>query len=570
MQLRTLFLVWSFSLLGFAPLRANEPLPDRRFGAMTHFAHGWDPVWADIAAIRGVRTVRDELYWNAVEREKGVFAFPRQFDLYMDALRRNDVEPLIVLSFENDNYDQGNTPWSAEAFDAFGRYGTEVLKRYGPQIRALEIWNEYNGTFCKGPATQDRATTYPKMLRTAYQQIKSLRPDVTVLGGATAGVPLPYWEKLMQQGALDAMDALSIHPYRYENAPEGLEADIAALQSLVKKYNRGETKPIWVTEIGWGTHDAAPGGIAIDEATQAKFLVRAYALLLSANVERVYWYLFRDDEDFTMGLTTADATPKLASYAMQVMAIELAGARFVRREPTLPDLYSILFVRPSGEEVRVLWSLSPLSLPAAGATRAVDLTGNMRLAPAELALTDTPVFVAGPLTGLPPPPLDLATTLASSSSDFSGQQGGGNWWYGSSINGSFDELPHYSVSDWNAAWGGGFAYLSITANDQHPSVAGDGQPVAAVRRWRSDRAGTVRIKGKFQCSTNGDGVGVSIRVNGQPLFRKLLGGGQSVQDTFDFEQGVAQGTTIDFAVDPGPAGNIDFDATQVAVEISGR
>jgi hypothetical protein len=569
-HLRTLLLVSSFSLLWVAPLRATEPQPDRRFGAMTHFAHGWDPVWADIAAIRAVHSVRDELYWNAVEREKGVFAFPRQFDLYMDALRRNDVEPLIVLSFENDNYDQGNTPWSTEAFDAFGRYGTEVLKHYGTQIRALEIWNEYNGTFCKGPATQDRAGTYPKMLRAAYAQIKALRPDVTVLGGATAGVPLPYWEKLMQQGALDAMDALSIHPYRYENAPEGIEADIAALQSLVKKYNHGETKPIWVTEIGWGTHAAAPGGIAIDEATQAKFLVRAYALLLSANVERVYWYLFRDDEDFTMGLTTADATPKLASYAMQVMAIELGGARFVRREETLPEVYSILFVRPSGEEVRVLWSLSPLTVPVAGVTKVVDLLGGMRFAPTELALTDTPVFVAGPLVGLPPSPVDVATTIAKSSTDFSGEQGGGNWWYGSCVGGAFDELSSYSVSDWNAAWGGGYPFLAITANDQHPSVAADGRPVAAVRRWRSDRAGTVRIKGNFQCSTNGDGVGVSIRVNGQPLFRKLLGGGQSVQDTFDFEQIVEQGTSIDFAVDPGPGSSIDFDATQVSVEIAGR
>src|SRR5690349_3914234 len=126
--------------LGFGLSVAASPgraaSEDLRFGAMTHFAHGWDPVWADIAVLRGVRTVRDELYWDAVEREKGVFAFPRQFDAYMDSLRRNRISPLIVLSFENRNYDGGETPHSTEAISAFARYSAEVLKRYGTQIQS--------------------------------------------------------------------------------------------------------------------------------------------------------------------------------------------------------------------------------------------------------------------------------------------------------------------------------------------------------------------------------------------------------------------------------------------------
>ena len=95
---------------------------------MTHFAHGWDPVWADIAALRGITTVRDELYWDAVEREKGVFTFPQQFDTNMDALKRNGIAPLIVLSFKNRNYDDGNTPHTSESFSAFGRvrWGTSA------------------------------------------------------------------------------------------------------------------------------------------------------------------------------------------------------------------------------------------------------------------------------------------------------------------------------------------------------------------------------------------------------------------------------------------------------------
>jgi hypothetical protein len=558
-------------LAGFPTLSRAAASPDLRFGAMTHFAHGWDPIWADIAALRGVRTVRDELYWDAVEREKGVFAFPATFDRYMASLQRNGIAPLIVLSFENRNYDGGDTPHSPEAIRAFGRYGTEVLRRYGAQIGTVEIWNEYNGTFCKGPATADRAGTYTRLLREAHAQIKSVRPDVVVLGGATAGVPLPYWEKLMQNGALEAMDALSIHPYRYDAPPEGIEADINALQDLVRRYNGGRTKPIWVTEVGWGLQDAARGGLAIDEALQAKFLVRGYALLLASQVERVYWYLLRDYEDFTMGLMAADARPRLASFALQVMARELGDAKFVHRDSTGPEVYSILFARDSGEEVRVMWALQPTSLGSDGATRVVDLEGRSRAIGGRLTLDDAPVFVTGKLTALPSAPTLVETTVADARAGFSGEQGGNGWSYGAwtAADPMFRPLSTYSVSDWSAAWGGAHPYLFITAGDQHPSAAG-GLPVSVVRRWTSDRNATLRIGGEFRCGTGGDGVGVSIRVDGRLIFHRLLGGGGDTATAFDFEADVFAGTTVDFVVDPGPGADIGYDATRVTASLRSR
>jgi hypothetical protein len=573
---RGLILLSSLLLFQSAQVaRASAAVPDHRFGAMTHFAHGWDPVWAEIAAVRGINTVRDELYWDVVEREKGVFTFPRQFDGYMAALKRNGIAPLIVLSFENRNYDNGDTPYSSEAFTAFGRYGTEVLKRYGKQIQSVEIWNEYNGTFCKGPATADRAGTYSKMLRESYAQIKKVRPDVTVLGGSTAGIPMPYWEKLMQNGALQSMDALSIHPYRYNAPPEGLETEIGLLQDLVKTYNGGQPKPIWVTEMGWSVQTAVePGALVIDEITQAKFLVRAYALLLSANVERVYWYLLRDYEEFTMGLMTADARPKLAAFAMQMMVNELSSARFVKREASLPGLYSLLFVRPSGEEVRVMWALQPERIDSAGATRVIDLEGRSRATSAPLTLTDAPIFITGKLSAVPPGPTIMETLLADSRIGFSSEQGGNGWSYGERIgtNLTFQPLSTYTVSDWNAAWGGVHSYLSITAGDQHPSVTGDGTPVSVTRRWTSTRDAHVHVVGEFRCGVGGDGVGVSVLVNGHQAFRRWLGGGNGndVSMTFDFEEVVAPGTTIDFAVDPGPGGEISYDATQFKASISSR
>jgi hypothetical protein len=556
-----------------AGTRAAAQNSDPRFGVMTHFAQGWDPGWADVAAIRGIGAVRDELYWNAVEPTRGTYVFPAAFDTYMAALRRNGISPLIVLSFENPNYDGGQTPFSDEGVAAYGRYATQVLKHYGDQIQTLEVWNEYNGSFAQGPATADRATFYTKMLRAAYGQIKAQRPDVTVLGGATAGVPLPYWEKLMAAGALASMDALSIHPYRYDAPPEGIENDIAALQTLVKRYNQGQAKPIWVTEIGWGTNDA--GGVPISEATQASYLVRAYALLLSANVERVYWYLLRDYNNLSMGLTKDDATPKAAAFAMEVMIRELSGRRFVSRETTAAGVYSLVFSGTAGD-VRVAWALQPTQVAITGQTRITDLDGNQVSAADALTLTDSPVFIDGPVKG-------LASAQASGNSASGANLGAGAervltdsnrdfsspWLYGAFVGDSttFQSLTNYSVTDWTVQWGGAYPYLSVTPNDQHPSTL-FGQPVSAVRRWVSRSEGTVHVTGRFVCGGQGDGVGVRILVNGTPLFRKLIGGGRATQESFDFQQSVQAGTILDFAVDPGPGTNIDFDATTVSVTVS--
>jgi hypothetical protein len=52
-------------------------------------------------------------------------------------------------------------------------------------------------------------------------------------------------------------------------------------------------KPIWITEVGWSNF-SGPYGVSQDD--QASFMVRMYLLALAhPNVQRVFWYDFRDD-----------------------------------------------------------------------------------------------------------------------------------------------------------------------------------------------------------------------------------------------------------------------------------
>jgi Glycosyl hydrolase catalytic core len=552
------------------PATVDAPAaPDLRFGVQTHFAQGWPLSWVPAASALGIPTIRDELYWNVVETSAGVYTFPAAYDAYMAALKQANLAPLIELDFANPNYDGGETPYTASGIAAYANYAVAVLGHYGSQIGAVEIWNEYNGTFASGPATEDEPGTYTRMLKQAYAQIKGQRPDVTVLGGATAGVPLPYWQQLFQDGALSSMDALSIHPYRYNQPPEGIETAVTALQNLTEQYDDGKAKPIWVTEIGWPIQGAGDGQLAIDETTQAKFLVRAYALLLAAGVQRIYWYDLVDDPNSPMGLYRPDGTARPSATALKVMIQQLSGAAFQEEEPSADGVYSIFFTRPDGTQIRVMWSLQPTQFAVAGVTSVTDLLGNSVPVGGQLSLSDSPVYVAGTLTGLPAAPSQTLET--DSTLDFSGTQGQKGWWYGYSVaGGPFLPLTDYTVSSWTPEWTDAAPYLDLTPGDQHPSVEAV-LPVAAVRRWISTVAGTVHVTGDFECENpGGDGVGVEVLVDGQPAMPRVLIGGTNatIDQSFDFQSKVNVGSTIDFVVDPGPGLDINFDATAVEAKIS--
>jgi hypothetical protein len=538
---------------------------DASIGVMTHFAQGWDTSWADTAGGISISGVRDEIYWAQVETSPGVYLFPAAFDAYMARLKRDGISPLVILDFANPLYDGGNTPYTAAGIAAYARYCVAVLGHYGPQIEAVEIWNEYNGSFCTGPATNDRAGTYAAMLKKAYSAIKAARPDVTVLGGSTSGTPIPYWQQLVADGALPYMDALSIHPYRYDTPPEGIENDVASLQALVKNSNNGQSKPIWVTEIGW-EEQATP--LLVDDATLAKYVTRVYALLLSAGVEKAYWYLLHDDFDEPMGLYDSDGTPKSAAFAMGTLISELGGAPFVRKETTPDNVYSMLFQGTTGRQVRILWSISSRSVDLGGVTKAVDILGNSLGTSGRYTLSDAPIFVEGSVTGVPAPSPSDEVILTSSAADFAGVQGYRGWTYGYVDGaGPFTEMPTYTSDEWSYYWTADFSYLSVTASDMHPSLDGS-SPVGVVRRWTSAVSGLVHLVGDFQGTSQGDGVGVAILLDGKPaLARELIGAANPASESFDLYETVSVGSTVDFVVDVGPAANMNYDATSFSVQI---
>ena len=580
--------LFATALTTFAVVPAMDvtTLEDSRFGVMTHFAHGWDIDVVPLIARAGIRHVRDEQYWAQVEQRRGRYSFPERLTRYMAELARHDLEPLIVLSFANDLYDNGLTPFSDDGRAGYARYGRTVLDHYGGQIRAVEIWNEYNGSFCEGPCRDDRPGHYTRMLRRAYEELKRERPDITVLGSAAVNIPLPYLEAIFQAGGLDYMDAVAVHPYG--SAPEDIATEIAALKQLMARHS-GE-RPVWVTEIGRGS--ASPEG----RRDAARYLVRMFTTLLSAGVERIYWYLLRDYQNFAgMGLLHGPdnelgryvPTPAYAAYANLIY--QLHAATFVRREPTDPRTHVHLFDR-SSKQVRVAWSTqltARLRLETDETLAIVDIMGRQTFLVPEgggidLLINDVPVYVIGNVRRIAEARRD--ELLADSVEGYSDQQGEAGWYYGYYHGGpgQGDGLdpgayrddhfePLERVTDqWSQKWGDHrHPWLSIGPRNAHPSRAA-GRPVWAVRRWVSNVSGRVRVSGRIAINKEkGDGVTARIFVDGRVIFAADLGGAEHPEAvSYELEVALANGSRVDFALGPGPQGDINFDSSAFTARIT--
>jgi hypothetical protein len=207
----------------------------------------------------------------------------------------------------------------------------------------------------------------------------------------------------LKLGGGQAMDAISIHPYRQPRTPEESDylEDIQAISDLTAKY--GRRLPIWITEVGWPTDSNGSS-----ESRSAQLLVRSYSLAMAHGVQNIAWYDYRDDgvdptyNEHHFGILYNDLTPKASYFAYRTMATELAGMRF-EREVAARDGVSALVFGNGQRRTAVVWShrgTRQLAFRVDNRHRleTVDLMGN----PQEVQVTDgvwlatideTPVFL---------------------------------------------------------------------------------------------------------------------------------------------------------------------------------
>jgi hypothetical protein len=215
---------------------------------------------------------------------------------------------------------------------------------------------------------------YVALAAETYAALKAKFPAKIILGGAVAGIGRKddWTRRALDAGLLRHLDGFSFHPYVYwmpprERVPErGLLDLVHELETLLARYPGGKETPLYVTELGWPTHDS-PDGVTLDQ--QAKYLARALLLLRADSRIRGVWvYTLKDhegraeDREAHFGLLFPDGSPKPAWFAFRETADLLREARECRRlvlDPFEEGLNAVEIVTPSGRRDLVLWAERP-------------------------------------------------------------------------------------------------------------------------------------------------------------------------------------------------------------------
>lgn len=157
--------------------------------------------------------------------------------------------------------------------------------------------------------------------------------------------------------------------------------------------------------------------------------------------------------------------------------------------------------------------------------------------------------------------------LADSVAEYGPEQGERGWSYGylePAGEGTFMEMPTYVAGGADPGWYagvGGVYWTMMDAESAHPNgetTTGGRQAVEqwAVRRWTSDVEGEIDVTGAFaKVSIDGESNGVAayIYVDDVLSWAWFLEGWDDKGITYSKRFTVAEGSTVDFVIDPWQA-----------------
>jgi hypothetical protein len=195
---------------------------------------------------------------------------------------------------------------------SYGAAVAYLAQRYGPQLAAIEVWNEpdqSNQDYFAGP---NKAQHYASILRAAYTAIKQANPGVTVLGGSLVGSNGLFLRALYAAGIKGYYDGLAVHYYSL------VLASLRAIHEV--QLANGDTRPLWLDEFGWTScfpqrvQEEQPCVSATTQARNIANVTRSLSSTPWVAAEVVYNLQNAPPEHF--GLMTAAGLPKPAFSAL--------------------------------------------------------------------------------------------------------------------------------------------------------------------------------------------------------------------------------------------------------------
>lgn len=343
-----------------------------RFGVCNHLS--WGQVARDPEVIysmmkkAGIGWTRDEILWKDFEQALGVFQLQPYHERMIDLALENDVEPLIVLNGGNTLYSSGGgeslTPWdnayptTPEGYKVFEEYCYQLVKALEGRVSNFEYWNEYGW----GGYNIDKYADFAKCM---WSGVKRANPDANTVGICAAGTGLDMIKISWDMGAAKYMDDISYHKYaNFSPDTANVETNSRSVRELVDSYEDGKGKKIWITEMGYTTHENSHN-------RSGENLLKEFAIHMEDGlIERMFWYDFTNDgttydtreahfgmtENF--GISNPNRFLAKQSYITAAHMNDVMGTPDFQKKLRLNDerVYAYHFKRQQdGKDIAILW-----------------------------------------------------------------------------------------------------------------------------------------------------------------------------------------------------------------------
>jgi polysaccharide biosynthesis protein PslG len=289
----------------------------------------WNGVYGK-AQEAGIGWSREEIRWDAIQN----FGYGR-IDTAINTARGKNISILGLLGYSLEGRSKSiRFPADLNAYDNYVR---GVVNRYKDRVKHWQVWNEpddpqYFTPKSGGAFEEAAATDYGELLGRTYDVIKSADPGAVVVSAGISPTRPEFMDKVLQRGG--KADIYAFHPYVNDpvpaNAsslsPESVYWVVTNVNQMRAFAARNGNKPIWATEFGWAVER---GRRNVSRDDQANFIVRAYAMGLTAGIDKMFVYFWSNDTTDpagNYGIVERDFTSPTTSYnAYRTMVNVLRG-----------------------------------------------------------------------------------------------------------------------------------------------------------------------------------------------------------------------------------------------------
>jgi Cellulase (glycosyl hydrolase family 5) len=279
--------------------------------------------------------LRFDLRWAKLEPQRGVYD-----QTYLDQLAQTahaatgDGLKIIVTLYGTPQWASDKTLWhyapptfkagvyrsfyppAASYLPDFQAFATKLATTFGSDVLGYECRNEPNEWFSLYPQRTSADANfgvrrYAAMLTAFSKGIRAGDPDALVIAGSNSPVglnndlgtsPQRFATQLKSMVSLSVFDAYSHHPYTTggtsNTAPEAMPhypkvtVSLGNISALLKIF---PSKPFYITEYGYYTKYRTAMGIYVSQATQAKYLPRAYKYAARfPQIKALIWFPYHD------------------------------------------------------------------------------------------------------------------------------------------------------------------------------------------------------------------------------------------------------------------------------------